>query len=364
MWLRDADSEVGSPGAGRERQDFEADAIASESNRPPNPTQRVAGASQGAASGIAVAISAAWGFSMATQVLVSGNLFPGRSAPIPFGPARRHSEHRRPKVLPPLRPHPRPRRAAAAEDLATRHNALVLSMLPLVKRVAYQMRERLPLHIELHDLVSSGVIGLVDAVRKFDGRKQVRLDQYARHRIRGAILDGLRSLDTVSRDMRKKNRKAETAYHRFEMKFGRPPSDEELAAELGMSLSAWYRTECELQSIGLSWLRPLGVVGRTELRSSCEDSLAADNRDHQFESCYRREQKEILDRALARIPLRERRIVQLYYYQALTMKGIGKILGIDESRVSQLHSAALARLRRQVKDLLRGAGNGAPRYAQ
>ena len=300
---------------------------------------------------------------MATQVVVPGKSFPGGLPAIPFGPARQPSDRLSPRSIPPLRSQFPLRRVPAHEDLAARHNALVISLLPLVKRVAYRMRERLPLHIELDDLVSSGVIGLVDAVRKFDGRRHVRLDQYARHRIRGAMLDGLRSLDTVSRDMRKKNRKAESAYHQLEIKLGRPPSDVELAAGLGMSLDAWYRTVRELQALGMDWLRPLGAVGMKGQWPAHEDALAADNDRHQFHSCYRREQKEILGRALGRIPEREWQIVRLYYQEELTMKEIGRRLKIDESRVSQLHSAALTRLRRQVKDILHGTRNVAARYA-
>jgi RNA polymerase sigma factor for flagellar operon FliA len=300
---------------------------------------------------------------MATQVVVPGKSFPGALPALPVGPAPRYSERLRPRPFPPFRPHPRPRSPATAEQLAARNNPLVLSLLPLVKRVACQMRERLPLHVELDDLVSSGVIGLVDAIRKFDGRRHVALDLYARHRIRGAILDGLRSLDTASRDMRKKNRKAETVYHQLEMKLGRPPSDVELAAGLAMSLDAWYRAVRELQMVGMDWLRPLGSVGMKQQWPAHEDALAADNDGHQFDSCYRREQREILDRALARIPQRERQIVRLYYQQELTMKEIGKKLGIDESRVSQLHSAALARLRLRVKDILSPPQPSAPQYA-
>jgi RNA polymerase sigma factor for flagellar operon FliA len=235
-------------------------------------------------------------------------------------------------------------------------------MLPLVKRVAYQMREGLPLHVELDDLMSSGVIGLVDAIRKFDGRRGVALDLYARHRIRGAILDGLRSLDTASRDMRKRNKKAEKVYRQLEMKFGRPPSDSELAAGVGMSLDAWYRAVRELQTVGMHWLRPLGSVGMKQQWPAHEDALAADNDGHQFDSCYRREQREILDQALAQIPEREGQIVRLYYQQELTMTEIGKKLRINESRVSQLHSAALARLRLRVRDILSRPEPSAPQY--
>ena len=300
---------------------------------------------------------------MATQVVVPGKPFPGALHPVPFGPAPRYPERLRPRPIPSFGPHARPRSPAATEQLAARDNQLVLTLLPLVKRVAYQMRERLPLHVELDDLVSSGAIGLVDAIRKFDGRRHVTLDQYARHRIRGAILDGLRTLDTASRDMRKKNRKAEKVYRQLEMELGRPPSDAELAAGLGMSLEAWYRAARELQTVGMDWLRPLGTVGMKGRGPAHQDSLVADNNGHQFDSCYRREQREILGRALARIPERERQIVRLYYRQELTMKEIGKRLRIDESRVSQLHSAALARLRLRVRDFLRGAQNTVPRYA-
>ena len=231
-------------------------------------------------------------------------------------------------------------------------NRLVVALLPLVKRVAMQMRERLPLHVEVDDLVSTGVLGLVDAIQKFDARKQVRLERYAQHRIRGAILDGLRGLDSASRDMRKKNKKAERIYRGLEVKLGRPPNDAEMAEGLGISLASWYRTVRELQFVGIDWLRPMGSVGIKESRVVCEDTLAADNEGHQFEACYRREQKEIFREALECIPERERRVVQLYYQKELTMREIGEKLEIDESRVSQLHSAALVRLRKRVRESL------------
>lgn len=308
---------------------------------------------------------------MATQVAIPGKSFrvPGKSFPgalpaIPFGPAPRYPERLRPRAILPFRPHTRPRSPATTEQLAVRHNhQLVLSLLPLVKRVAYQMRARLPLHVEVEDLISTGVIGLVGAIRKFDGRRHVAVDRYARHRIRGAILDGLRSLDSASRDMRKKNRKAEKIYQQLEAQLGRPPDDAELADRLGISLKAWYRTERELQAVGMDWLRPLASVGTKPLWVSHEDLLVADNQGHQFDACYRREQREILGRALARLPERERRIVQLYYHQELTMKEIGKKLGIDESRVSQLHSHALTRLQLKVKHILSQPRPLAPRYA-
>jgi len=239
---------------------------------------------------------------------------------------------------------------ALRQDLARQQ--LAVKLLPLVKRMALQVRERLPQHVDAEDLVSTGVLGLVDAVRKFDARKHVKLESYARYRIQGAILDGLRGLDHASRDMRKKSKKAESVYRALEFRLSRAPSDEEIAAGLGISLERWYRTVRELQTLGMDWFRPMGSMGNKESRPASEESFVADNQEHQFHSCYRREQKEILDHALGRIPERERHVVQLYYDQELTMKEIGRKLGVDESRVSQLHSAALAHLRSRVQEMV------------
>lgn len=215
------------------------------------------------------------------------------------------------------------------------------------------MRERLPLHVELDDLVSTGVLGLLDAVQKFDARKDVKLERYAQHRVRGAILDGLRGLDTASRDMRRKTKRAEIIYRALELKLGRTPSDGEMADGLGVGLKAWYRTVLELQAVGMDWLRPMGSVGIKEARKQDEESLAAEIPVDQIEACFHRERREILDRALGCISDRERQVILLYYRQELTMRQIGEKLGIDESRVSQLHSAALARLRQRVSGFLR-----------
>jgi RNA polymerase sigma factor for flagellar operon FliA len=230
---------------------------------------------------------------------------------------------------------------------------LVLKLLPLVKRMAQQMRERLPLHVELDDLVSTGTLGLVDAVGKFDSRKDVKLESYARHRIRGAMLDGLRSVDSASRDMRKKEKKAERVYRSLEVRLGRPPSDLEMAEAHGITLMTWYRTVRELQPVGFDWLRPMSSVGVKELKEASGESLPADGRDNQFDQCYHREQRDLLNRAMSRLPGREQQVVQLYYDHDLTMRQIGSRLGIDESRVSQLHSAALARLRSRINDMVR-----------
>lgn len=230
-------------------------------------------------------------------------------------------------------------------------DAAVVKLLCLVKRVAFEMREHLPAHLEVDDLAGAGVLGLLDAVQKFDARKHVKIETYARHRIRGAILDSLRSLDTASRDMRRKNKTAERVYHELQAKAGRPVNDSEMARALGISLTKWYRTVQELQTMGIDWLRPTQMP---EGPVTDVNDLPADNHENQIDLCYRRERKDLLARALTHLSDRERTVVTLYYQQEMTMKEIGEQLGVDESRISQLHSAAISHLRSRVQSMLRG----------
>jgi RNA polymerase sigma factor for flagellar operon FliA len=230
---------------------------------------------------------------------------------------------------------------------------LLVEMLPLVKRLAYKIRQHLPAHVEVDDLIANGVLGLVDAVAKFDTAKRVKLESYARHRVRGAILDGLRGADPASRDMRRKNKRIQLLYRELEVKLGRPVTDEEMAAAVGISLANWYRTLREVQSVGFDFgIRPISA-GPTSKRLPTEPTLLADHEANPFELCYRREQREILTRALSHLPERERGILMFYYYEELTMKQIADRLNVDESRVSQLHSAALVRLKSAVESMLR-----------
>ena len=225
---------------------------------------------------------------------------------------------------------------------------LVADLLPLVRRMAYQMCGHLPPNVDVDDLIGTGVMGLLDAVRKFDPRKHVKLESYARHRIRGAILDGLRDLDAVSRDMRTKAKRAERVYRELEMKLGRPVRDEEMAAAMQVSLKKWYRTVHELQPVGVDWLRPMEPA---EIKPTDEE-LVAEVKEDAIDLCYRREQRDILNQALLNLSERDRMMMSLYYEQELTMEEIGDRLGIDQSRVSQLHSAAVKQLQTRVKTTL------------
>ena len=229
-------------------------------------------------------------------------------------------------------------------------NNFAVELLPLVKRVALQLRSHLPAHVELDDLVGAGTLGLIDAVRKFNPAKGVTIESYARYRIRGAILDSLRDQDHASRDTRRKIKKIESAHHKLEFQLGRPASDPEIAEALGMRLGKWYATAAELQRLGYNGT---GSKVCPEFKHHVdEDNIADDPSNDPFTLCYRREQREILQRALGSLTARERAIINFYYHEMLTMKEIAARLGIDESRVSQLHSGALARLRTCVQSLI------------
>lgn len=212
------------------------------------------------------------------------------------------------------------------------------------------MRAHLPAHIEVDDLVGAGAVGLVDAVRKFDPRKRVKIESYAQHRIRGAILDSLRSMDDASRDLRRKIKTAEKIHHELESRLGHPATGQEMAPAQGISLKSWYRTVREIQPLGVEWLRPKGYAPEPQ---PAVENLPSETGEDQFSLCYRREKIDILNRALTSLSQRERLIISLYYARERTMKQIGSQLRIDESRVSQLHSAALVRLRNAVKSLTR-----------
>ena len=268
----------------------------------------------------------------------------------PRSPARR----RRPLTPPILRP----RRRHAGKVLQDTEKLLV-DMLPVVKRVALRIRKRLPAHVELDDLFSDGVLGLVDAVTKFDASKRVGLETYARHRIRGSILDGLRAADPASRDLRRKNQRVQKLYHELEVKLGRPVTDEEMAAVRGMNLAQWHRELNELQSAGLDCGARTLSAAPTSPRASMESAFLASDDPNPFELGYRSEQLAILDRAVSRLQERDRQIVTLYHRRGLTMRQVAELMRVDESRVSQLHAAALVQLKANVNSLLRPGQAGA-----
>lgn len=261
---------------------------------------------------------------------------------------RRQLISRRPLMPSSVRP-----RARGEEAQIQDRQRLLIEMIPMVKRMAFKMRQHLPAHVEIDDLFANGVLGLADAVAKFDSSKRVKLESYARYRVRGGILDGLRSTDPASRDLRRRNKAIQKLYRELEVKLGRRVTDEEIAAALGMNLAQWHHTLNEIQSVGFDFGARTLSAGPTTKRHSAEPGLLADEAAGPFELCYRREKHEILRRALSHLRERDRQIITLYYEQELTMKQVADCLNVDESRVSQLHTAALGRLRASVESLLR-----------
>lgn len=216
--------------------------------------------------------------------------------------------------------------------------ALVLGTIPLVGRVARSLLGRLPAQVELGDLTQAGVLGLLDAAQKFDSCRGVRFTTYAELRIRGAILDSLRGLDWVPRSVRRERRELEAAQRLLESSLGRTPSETEIASQLGCTLTELRKRReraraAELASEGGDFLDPVVPL--------LADPAAADP----HEVLERLELESIVAAAVEELPERERLVVTLYYYEELTMKEVGQVLGVNESRVSQIHSKAIATLR-------------------
>src|SRR3989454_10822559 len=228
------------------------------------------------------------------------------------------------------------------EEILRRH-------LPLVRRVVQRLAARKPPHIETDDLVSWGIVGLLDAIAKYDAKKEASFPTYAQFRIRGAILDHLRSLDWVPRSVRQKASLIEKVSHQLEGTLGRPPGEEESAAELGVSLDAYQDLLTKVGEMSLFSLEDLGFGGGEE-RFSFERALEEGDADP-LGTLLTRERVAIVAEAIRRLPERERTVVTLYYHTELTRKGAGGVLGLTESRVSQLHSQAVLRRKSYLRKL-------------
>jgi RNA polymerase sigma factor FliA len=227
---------------------------------------------------------------------------------------------------------------------------MMLEHMPAVRWMARRIHERLPQHVDMEDLVSAGTVGLLDAFRKFDPSKKVQFRSYAQFRIRGAILDSLRTLDWSPRDLRRKGRAVEEAIRQLTARCGRAPTEPEVAREMGLRLEEYQQLLGELKGLEIGTLH----LARSE--DSGEEELAYipnHPEDDPLFRCLRGEMQERLTAAIEQLPERERLVVTLYYYEEMTMKEIGLALGVVESRVSQIHSSAVLHLRARLQDLSR-----------
>jgi RNA polymerase sigma factor for flagellar operon FliA len=216
---------------------------------------------------------------------------------------------------------------------------IVLDHLPLVKAIAIRVHENLPVHVDLDDLVHAGVLGLFDAVTKYDSTKNVAFHSYAKHRIKGAILDSLRQSDWASRDLRKRQKQVDAVTRELTMKLGRNPSDQEVAERMGLSMERWRRMQMELRTVGLVSASTSPDQERDRVQ---EFAAAPDFRPDRMTE--RKELQVTLARAIGRLPERYQRVVFLYYSNDMTMKEIGEVMGVNESRVSQIHKTALKKM--------------------
>jgi RNA polymerase sigma factor for flagellar operon FliA len=217
-------------------------------------------------------------------------------------------------------------------------NQTVLQHLSLVKAIAIRVHEGLPVFVELEDLVHAGVLGLFDAVDKYDSNKNVAFQAYAKHRIKGAILDSLRQLDWASRDTRRRQKKVESVTRDLAGKLGRVPLEQEVAEEMGVSVSRWRQILMEMHTLG-----PVSVAAHTDLDPERQDPAAgSDLRPDRM--AERHQRKQTLARAIGHLPERYQRVVFLYYTNDMTMREIGDLIGVNESRVSQIHKTALKKM--------------------
>jgi RNA polymerase sigma factor for flagellar operon FliA len=226
---------------------------------------------------------------------------------------------------------------------------LLAEYTPLVKYTAQRMAVNLPKSVEIGDLIGTGVLGLIKAVESFDPALGFKFETFATHKVRGAILDDLRALDWVPRSVRQKSRKIQTAYAVLEQRLGRVPYDDEVAEELGLSMS-------EFEDL-LSDVAPATIIsldeGIPDMSGESKtltvlDTIEDPQGTNPLKEMGFTETKRILKDAIGELPEKERLVIALYHYEELTLKEIGEVLGITESRVSQIHSKAMLKLRSKV----------------
>jgi RNA polymerase sigma factor FliA len=232
---------------------------------------------------------------------------------------------------------------------------LILTYAPLVKYVAGRLGSGLPAHVDEGDLVSYGLLGLIGAIERYDPSRDVKFETYAMARIKGQIIDELRSMDWVPRSVRARARNIERAIGELEARLGRAPTDEEISKKLGITEEELEESLGEIARSSIAALDELWTVSgsggdQVALIDTIEDEGAPDPQG----TLSVTEQKEALAEAIQRLPEREKLVVTLYYYEELTLREIGEVLGVTESRVSQLHTKAILRLKAHI------ASAGAP----
>ncbi len=220
---------------------------------------------------------------------------------------------------------------------------IVFEQMPQVKYIARRIHQHLPQHVPFEDLVHAGIVGLIDALNKFDSEKNVKFASYAKFRIRGAILDSLREMDWSPRDLRRKSRQIDIVMQQLQTELGRTVSAPELAKAMGLSLSEMQHLLNEIRGLEIGSLQ-CEVYGDGQETDLAQNIAGPPDQDP-FTLCMAGERKQRLQKAIAQLPEREQQVLMLYYQQELTMREVGELMGVGESRVSQIHTLAVEHLR-------------------
>jgi RNA polymerase sigma factor for flagellar operon FliA len=241
------------------------------------------------------------------------------------------------------------RRYRAAKDDRALRDRLILTYAPLVKYVAGRLGSGLPAHVDEGDLVSYGLLGLIGAIERYDPDRDVKFETYAIARIKGSIIDELRAMDWVPRSVRARARDIERAIAALEAETGRAPTDEEIAKKMGITDEELDTALLEVSRSSIAALDELWTISssggdQVALIDTIEDTQGPEPQA----ALAKTEMREALSEAIARLPEREKLVVTLYYYEELTLREIGEVLGVTESRVSQLHTKAILRLKARL----------------
>ena len=229
---------------------------------------------------------------------------------------------------------------------------LILEYAPTIKYIAQRIASRLPPHIALDDLINAGVIGLIDAIEKYDPTRDNTFKTYAEFRMRGAMLDELRSLDWVPRSVRQKESAIERAYMTLERELGRPAEDEEVAARLGIEMDEFHDWLNQVRGVSLLSLEAPGLRAADGETVNLLNVVATDDTHSPAQVVQAQRLKALIAQAIDDLPYQGKVVISLYYYEELTMKEIGQVLDITESRVSQIHTKSIFLLRTKLKMLL------------
>lgn len=236
-------------------------------------------------------------------------------------------------------------------DSQEARDKLILEYSPIVKYVASRVSINLPANVEQSDLVSYGLFGLIDAIEKFDPSRNIKFETYAIARIRGSIMDELRSLDWMPRVLRKKSKELEKAYYKLEMSLKRAPKDKELARELGMDIDELKTLLSKLSYGSILALDDTISYGDKSYDFSLIDNIEDKTGDDPVSVSEFHETKKLIATAIDALPEKEKTVVSLYYYEGLTLKEIGEILNVTESRASQIHTKAILYLKSKLSHM-------------